>query len=51
MRGAAPAAHASSWLYASAGTMRAPWRLVVFGVSLVLAQGMVSAIIAPMFAT
>lgn len=48
MRVAAPAAHA--WLYASTGLMRAPFRVAVFGVSLVLAQGMLSAIIAPMFA-
>ncbi len=50
MRVVAPAAHASSWLYASAGMLRVPWRLAVFGVSLVLAQGMLSAIIAPLFA-
>ncbi len=30
--------------------MRVPWRLAVFGVSLVLAQGMLGAIIAPVFA-
>jgi len=37
------------WLYAAPGQLRAPWRLVCFGASLFLAQGIAESLLGPVF--
>ncbi len=37
------------WLYAEPGQLRLPWRLVAFGVTLFLAQGIVESLVSPLF--
>jgi membrane protease YdiL (CAAX protease family) len=37
------------WLYAAPGQLRAPWRLVCFGASLFLAQGIAESLFGPLF--
>jgi membrane protease YdiL (CAAX protease family) len=37
------------WLYAAPGRLRAPWRLVCFGASLFLAQGVAESLLGPVF--
>ncbi len=48
-RGDLPLADSPTWLYAEAGRLRAPWRLMTFGAVLFLAQGIVESFLGPVF--
>ncbi len=48
-RSAKSLADSPRWLYAGAGQLRAPWRLLTFGGTLFLAQGIAESFISPAF--
>jgi len=48
-RHAGTLADSPRWLYAAPGELRAPWRLLVFGATLFLAQGIAESLVGPLF--
>lgn len=48
-RSARSLADSPRWLYAEPGQLRAPWRLLTFGATLFLAQGIAESLVSPLF--